>query len=155
MKDLRGRASTSVTATPKECIAVLAAVDRYPDWYPEVIRDVEVLERHQDGVPRRARTTVHLTLGPLAHDFHFEVTVEVKLAAVTLHRVQDDAADEHRLEIHWRAEPGELGVELGPRIDVPRFLPLGGAGDSVAQGFVAAAKRVLDGSSPEASASSS
>jgi Polyketide cyclase / dehydrase and lipid transport len=155
MKDLSGSATTSVTATPEECLAVLAAIDRYPSWYPEVVREVEVLERGEDGVPKRARTSIHLAVGPLAHDFHFEVTVKVGAGSVIISRIPDASDDEHRLEIHWRVGTGELGVEIKARIDVPRFVPVGRAGDSVAQGFVAAAKREIDGSSPNASASSS
>jgi ribosome-associated toxin RatA of RatAB toxin-antitoxin module len=155
MKDLQGTASTAVSATPEECIAVLAAVDRYPTWYPDVIRQVEVLQRDSAGLPRRAKTTVHLSVGPLANDYHFEVTVEVQPGAVILARVPDEPFDEERLEVRWQVRPRQLGVEVVARLDVPRFLPLGSAGPSVAQGFVEAAKRVLDGSSPNVSASSS
>ena len=155
MKDLQGTAATAVSATPEECIAVLAAVDRYPAWYPDVIREVEVLERDGTGVPRRARTTVHLAVGPVARDYHFEITVDVQPAAVVLSRVPDSPTDPDHLEIRWRVKPRQLAVELTARLDVPRLLPLGGAGESVAQGFVEAARRVLDGSNPNASASSS
>jgi hypothetical protein len=155
MKELQGTASAAVSVTPEECIAVLAAVDRYPTWYPDVIREVEVLARDRAGVPRRARTTVHLAVGPLANDYHFEITVEVKATGVLLARVPNEPSDEERLEVHWRVGQRRLGVEVMARLDVPRFLPVGGAGPSVAQGFVEAARRVLDGSSPNASASSS
>jgi ribosome-associated toxin RatA of RatAB toxin-antitoxin module len=155
MKDLRGSAITAVRATPEECIAVVAAVDRYPTWYPDVIREVEVLERDAQGMARRARTSVHLAVGPVANDYRFEITVAVQPSEVVLTRVPDAASDSERLEIHWRVRPQQLGVELVARLDVPRFLPIGGAGDSVAQGFVEAARRVLEGSSPNASASNS
>lgn len=154
MKDLQGSAATAVAATPEECITLLAAVDHYPDWYPEVIREVEVLERDPSGTVRRARTVVHLALGPLARDYHFEVTVDVEPSAVVLTRVPAPS-DQERLEVRWRVAPRELGVDVTATLDVPRFLPVGGAGDSVAQGFVAAARRALEGSSPNASASSS
>lgn len=154
MKDLRGSASTAITATPEQTIALLAAVDRYPTWYPQVIREVEVLERDEGGVPRRARTTVHLAIGPLANDYHFEISVEVQSSAVLLARIPDGPSDPQRLEINWHVRPHELGVDVTARLDVPRFLPVGGAGESVAQGFAEAARRELDGSSPNASASS-
>lgn len=155
MKELKGSASTAVTAAPEECIAVLAAVDRYPTWYPEVIRGVEVLERDADGLPRRARTTVHLAFGPLTNDFHFEITIDVGPSTVIVTRVPDSSSDGEQLEVRWRITPRKLGVDLMARLDVPRFLPVGGAGDSVAQGFAEAARRVLDGSTPKAAASSS
>lgn len=155
MKDLRGSATTAVSATPEECIAVLAAVDRYPTWYPDVIREVVVLERDASGVARRARTTVHLAMGPLANDYHFEVSVDVEPSAVVLARVPDAPSDPEQLEVHWRVKPRELDVEVVARLELPRFLPVGGAGASVAQGFAEAARRVLDGSRVNASASNS
>jgi hypothetical protein len=155
MRDIRGSASTPVKASPEECIALLAAVDRYPTWHADVVREVEVIERDADGHPTRARTTVHLAIGPLAKDFHFEVTVAVQPDAVILARVPDAPSDEHRLEIDWRVAGGELAIDLEATLDVPRFLPVGGAGDSVAHGFVEAAKRELEDSSAKASASSS
>jgi ribosome-associated toxin RatA of RatAB toxin-antitoxin module len=155
MKDLRGSATTAVSIPPEDCISVLAAVDQYPVWYPDVIREVEVLERDEDGVARRARTTVHLAFGPLANDYRFEVTLDVKPTAVIVTRIPNQPSDEERLEVRWRVKPRQLGVEVVARLDIPRFIPVGGAGDSVAQGFVEAAKRVLEGSIPTASASSS
>jgi hypothetical protein len=155
MKDLRGSATGQVSATPEECIAVVSAVDRYPIWYPDVIREVEVLQRDKSGVARRARTTVHLAFGPLANDYRFEVKIDVKPSTVVLTRVPNGSSDAERLEIHWRVRPGQLGVDLAARLEVPRFVPLGSAGDSVAQGFVEAARRVLDGSIAKASASNS
>lgn len=155
MKDLRGSATTAVSVPPEECISVLAAVDQYPVWYPDVIREVEVLERDKHGVARRARTTVHLAFGPLANEYRFEITVDVKPSAVIVIRVPNEPSDQERLEVRWRVKPRQLGVEVVARLDVPRFLPVGGAGDSVAQGFVEAARRVLEASSPNASASSS
>ena len=156
MKDLQGSASISLAATPADCVALLAAVDGYPSWCPELIREVEVLERGADGVPVRARTTVHLALGPIANDFRFEITVSVQPGAeVVLSRIPDDRSDAESLDIRWLAKPGELSIEMSGRLGVPRFLPVGGIGDSVAQDFVEAASRALAGSSPNASASSS
>ena len=155
MKELTGHATTAVDAPPEECIALVAAVDRYPTWYPAVIRKVDVIERDAAGAVRRARVTVHLAVGPLANDFKFEISVEVQPAAVILARVPHEASDPDKLEVHWQVKPGELGVDVAARLEVPRFLPVGGAGDSVAQGFVEAARRVLDDSRAKASASSS
>src|ERR1022692_2749591 len=76
MKELRGTATALVPAPLTQCLALVEAVDRYPAWYPDVVRTVEVLERDAN-------------------------------------------------------------------LDVPRFLPLGGVGDSVAQGFISAASAKL------------
>jgi hypothetical protein len=155
LKDLHGSASTPVSAPPERCIALLAAVDRYPTWYPEVIREVDVLERGDDGLPRRARTTVHLAVGPLAENFHFEVAVDVKPPLVVISRLPGGGPDPEQLEVRWHVRRGNLDVEVTARLNVPRLLPVGGAGDSVAHGFAEAARRVLDGASANAPASSS
>jgi hypothetical protein len=159
MKELRGTASATVGADPEECTALLAAIDAYPRWYPELIRAGEVLERTPDGVPSRARTTIHLAVGPLVRDFELEVAVAVAPGReVTLTRVPHEASDPEQFRVDWRVHPRpqvRLDVELTARLDVPMLLPLGGVGDSLAQGFVEAASRALAGSSPNASASSS
>jgi len=81
--------------------------------------------------------------------------VEVAPPEVVIQRVGQSPSDAERLELRWTVSPGELRLDVSARLDVPRLLPVGGVGDSVAQGFVEAARRELDGSSPNASASSS
>ena len=44
-----------MAAPLEECFALLAAVDRYPEWCPDVVRYVEVLERGAEAQPRRVR----------------------------------------------------------------------------------------------------
>jgi hypothetical protein len=63
---------------------------------------------------------------------------------------------EERFDLAWRIQPlppTSLHLELSAYVDVPRFVPVGALGGQLAQGF--AASRELDGSSPNASASSS
>lgn len=159
MKELRASASAAVDATPEACTDLLAAVDRYPSWHPDVIRDAEVLERAADGTPARVRATVHLALGPIAHDFPLVLTAVVERGRrVTLSRVPHEPSDDERFELAWHVDggpPTTLRLELAARVDVPRFLPVRGIGGGLAQSFVDAASRALDGSSPNASASSS
>jgi hypothetical protein len=159
MKDLHASASATVAAAPVACTALLAALDQYPGWHPDVIRDAEVLERDRDGTPVRARATVHLALGPVARDLALLLAVAVEPGRkVTLTRAADEPSDPERFQLTWRVDPGpstRLEVELSAHVDVPRFLPVGGVGDSLAQGFVEAASRALAGSRPNASASSS
>ena len=57
-------------------MALLAAVDRYPSWHPDVVKDVEVLERDDQGRPTKARTKLHVQHGPITRDF--DLTMEVK-----------------------------------------------------------------------------
>jgi hypothetical protein len=159
MKDLRVSASATVAAAPEACTALLAAVDGYPSWYPDVIREAEVLERDRGGTPVRARATVHLALGPIVHDLELVLTVDVEPGRhVTLTLVTDRPSDTDAFKLSWTIDPGpptRLDLELSARVDVPRFLPVGSLGGPLAQGFVDAASRALAGSSPKASATSS
>ena len=158
MKELSGTAATLVAAEAEACLEMLAAVDRYSDWYPEVITHAEILERAGDGAPVRAAATVHVSVGPVQRKFDLLLEVDVGDRHVRLLRIAHDHADGEHFEVRCTVLDGErteLQVALQARLDVPRFLPLGDVGDSVAQGFVEAARRVLDGSSPNASASSS
>jgi Polyketide cyclase / dehydrase and lipid transport len=159
MKTLQASASASVAAAPEQCTAFLAAVDGYPRWHPELIRGAETIERTADGTPSRARATIHLALGPLVRDFEMLLAIGVVPGrGVTLTRVPHDPSDPERFELRWRVEPGpptRLALELAATVDVPRLLPVGALGQQLAQGFVDAASRALEGTSPNASASSS
>jgi hypothetical protein len=78
--------------------------------------------------------------------------------AVCLSRVPHEPSDPEKFEVVWRVAPGpatRLSIELSAALEVPRLVPLGGVGDRIAQGFADAAKRELEGSSPNAPASSS
>jgi ribosome-associated toxin RatA of RatAB toxin-antitoxin module len=147
MKELTGNASATTPASSEACLALLAAVDRYPDWYPEVVKSVEVLERDAEGQPTKARTKLHVQHGPITRDF--DLTMEVKHhppGAVRLNRIPHDGRDSERFEVNWfvRAEQRtEIKLDLAANLDVPRFVPLGGIGESMASGFVSAAMRAL------------
>lgn len=147
MKELRGRANTAVSASAEACLALLRAVDRYPSWYPEVVRSVDVLERDGAGQPTRVRTTLHLAQGPLTKDFELLMAVTAQPpGTVKLTRVADGSSDEEQFEVTWHVEaPADVRIrlDLHANLSVPRFLPIGGLGDGVADGFVAAAARAL------------
>ena len=143
MKQLRGAAAAVVPASLAQCLALVEAVDGYPVWYPEVVRSVEVLERDGHGLPSRAQTTLHLSAGPVTKDFDLLIAVTVQPpATVKLAKVGGTA----KFDVIWRLTEGEntrIEVELDASVDVPRFLPLGDVGNSVAQGFVSAASAEL------------
>lgn len=147
MKELSGTATAAVAAPPEQCLALLAAVDRYPSWYPDVVRAVDVVERDPAGQPTRARAKLHLAQGPLAKDFDLLIAVVVQPpSTVRLTRVPDDPADAERFEVNWHVDApahAQIRVELHANLPVPRFLPIGGIGDAVADGFVTAAARAL------------
>ena len=146
IKELSGQATRPVQPSAAQCFAVLADVERYPEWYPDVIREVDVLEREPDGQARRARTKLHLSWGPVVRDFDLVLGVALEpLTTVSLARVSD-APSASTFEATWRvheAAATELGIELRATLDVPRFMPLGGIGDAIAGGFVEAAARRL------------
>ena len=146
MRELTGTASERVAIARDRCISLLAAVDRYPDWYPDVVQAVDVLERNADGQPTRVRTKLHVMAGPVARDFDLVMAVDVQRPdTVRLTRVSDSGS-EQRFDVTWRlSEDGatRIELELYANINAPRFLPLGGIGDSIASGFVTAATAEL------------
>jgi ribosome-associated toxin RatA of RatAB toxin-antitoxin module len=147
MKELSGDAGAAVSAPAEDCMALVAAVDRYPSWYPEVVRAVDVLERDPSGQPSRVRAKLHLAQGPLSKDFDLLMAVIVQPPSIVkLSRVPHDASDQEKFDVTWHvdapAQP-QIRLELRANLSVPRFLPLGGIGNAVADGFVTAAAQAL------------
>ena len=147
MKELRGAAGTTVSATPAECMALLSALDRYPSWYPEVVRRVAVLESSDDGLPTRAETRLQVSHGPLVKEFNLIFAVRIEPPGIVeLVRVPRGPQDREEFVVTWRLEDrGETGlrVELRANLSAPRLLPLGGVGDAIAEGFLRAAVAAL------------
>ena len=146
MKELRGSARTSVPATPERCIALFEAVEAYPSWYPEVVQELTVLERDDDGRPTRVQTTLHVAKGPITKDFHLVLAVvSDRRSEVALTRVKHPGSGNEEFEATWHVtDPGaEISLDLAASLDVPRLLPVGGIGDALAEGFVAAAANQL------------
>jgi ribosome-associated toxin RatA of RatAB toxin-antitoxin module len=148
VKELRGQATGTISVNAERCFAVLLAVDRYPAAYPEVIRQVEVIERHADGSPLLAVATVSLGVGPVQRDFELRVKVSwQKHRLVRLTRVPDSRSDPERVTVTWHIRPGpptRLTVMLRARLEVPRVIPVRGAGGVVARGLLDAAARTLE-----------
>ncbi len=132
-----------------QCLALVEAVDGYPAWYPEVVRAVDVLERDARGLPSRAQTKLHVSAGPMTKDFDLLMAVTVEPpATVKLTKVGGNA----KFDVIWRLTDGEntrIELQLDANLDVPRFVPLGDVGNSVAQGFVSAASAELARRGPE------
>jgi ribosome-associated toxin RatA of RatAB toxin-antitoxin module len=149
MKELHGSAYSSVDAPPDKCLALLEAVDTYPDWHPEVVQEVEVLASN-DGHPTRVRAKLHLARGPLVKDFNLVLSVATDgKRQVKLTRIRDRDSGPEQFDVTWLVEdtgPTLIRLDLSASLDVPRFLPVGGVGDGVAEGFVAAAVKELSGS---------
>ena len=147
MKELQGRASTELDVPAKKCFELLATVELYPDWF-DVVSHVEVLEKERNGTPGLARAELYVPQSPFGT--HFELIVSVRTerpATVMLTRVPDGAADPDRLELTWRVRGGrstELEFEFDAAASfVPGFIPVGGAGDAIAQAAIDAARDAL------------
>lgn len=148
MKELQGRAAAPVAAERGRVLDLLADLEAYPSWHPEVVRSVEVVERDADGQPSRARAKLHAAVGPIARDFDLLLAVTRSPDTVRLSRVPHEPTDPERFEVTWTLGNGsgarELRLALDANLDVPRLVPLGGVGDAMARGFVAAAVRRLE-----------
>lgn len=148
MKELNGSAYSAVDATPAECMTLLEAVGRYPEWHPDVVQEVEVLASN-DGHPTRVRTKLHFARGPLVKDFNLVMSVATDgRRQIKLTKVQDVHSGPEIFEVTWLVEdtgPTLIRLDLSASLDVPRFLPLGGVGDGLAEGFVGAAVKELTG----------
>ena len=149
MKELNGSAYSSVDAPVDKCIALLEAVDRYPEWHPDVVQEVEVLASN-DGHPTRVRAKLHVARGPLVKDFNLVMSVATDgRRRVKLTKVHDAESGSEVFEVTWLVEdtgPTLIRLDLSASLDVPRFLPVGGVGDGLAEGFVGAAVKQLTGS---------
>ena len=147
MKRLNGTASAAVATPVEECLALLVAVDRYPSWDPEVVQEVEVVEVDVDGRPAKARTTLHVSHGPLLRDFHLLLAIRVERpGTVKLARIPRDGSDQQRFDVTWRLEDRgdtRIALELHANLSVPALVPLGRVGDAIAEGFVRAATKEL------------
>jgi hypothetical protein len=144
LKELRGTAAATVDAPVERCIALLVAVEQYPTWHPEVVRQAEVLEGDQQGRPTKARAKLRAAIGGVGRDFELTLAVSVPQPdAVKLTRLRHGPEDREELEMLWEVQEGRMQLRIEARLDVPRLLPVGGLGDNLAQGFVEAAVRAL------------
>lgn len=94
----------------------------------------------------RARTKLHVSRGPLVKDFDLILAIVIQPpATVKLARPTNDPSQQ-QFGVTWRLQEGEgtrINLNLDANLRVPRFLPVGGIGNSMAKGFVAAARRAL------------
>jgi ribosome-associated toxin RatA of RatAB toxin-antitoxin module len=145
MKELSGNASQTVTADPERCFAVLAAIDKYPSWYPEAIRRVDVLETADDGAPTKVRTELNLAYGPLSRTFDLVMALRATAPSeVRLTRLPNEPGDPEEFEVRWQIAPQRIALALQAKLSVPRLVPVAGIGESLANDFVRAASRELN-----------
>ncbi|HYB26691.1 MAG TPA: SRPBCC family protein [Solirubrobacteraceae bacterium] len=148
MKELTGSAAGTTQASRDQTMLLLEDIDRYPSWYPEVVKEAEVLERDGQGRPTKAHTVLHVERGPLTKDFNLVMTVNVDPSAgtIALRRIPHGPDDPEQFDVTWSVDESNstrIRLELAANLSVPRLIPLGGVGDSLAQGLVSAATRAL------------
>ncbi len=150
VKEITGTASGVVAAPMERCFELLVAIDRYPEWHPEVVREVEIVERDGDGLPTRARAKLHVARGPLVRDFDLLMAIDAQRPrSVSLAKLASGSS-EQRFDVDWRLRDGagtRIELALRASLNVSRLIPLGGIGDWMAAGFIAAARRELSSSS--------
>jgi ribosome-associated toxin RatA of RatAB toxin-antitoxin module len=146
MRDLHGKASEVVSTPLESCVALLAAIDAYPEWYPDGVREVEVIERDAHGQPTRVRAVLHVEVAGFDRDFNLTMSVEAgPPGRVALTKVKADSSDPP-FDVVWRVseQAGTLiELDIETALPVPRLMPLGGVGDSIAKSFVSAASAAL------------
>jgi len=148
MKHLHGAAASTVNVPIEECLAFLEALEDYPSWYADVVREVTVVESGDDGLPLKAETKLHLSYGPVSRDLDLLLAVHVsRPGLVQLTHVPRGPSSGTSFDATWRLESdGEtrLALELDATMPVPRLVPLGGVGDAFAAGFMQAAVGELE-----------
>jgi hypothetical protein len=151
MKHLQGTAQAVVDVPIEDCLALLAALEDYPSWYPDVVSEVQVLEYGDDGLPLSAETKLHLSYGPVSKDLDLLLAVRVhRPDLVQLTHVPRGQSSGTSFEATWHLEDQagtHLELELDATMPVPRLVPLGGIGDAFAAGFMQAAVERLESGS--------
>ena len=149
MKELVATATGSSPKPIEHCYAHLLDVERYPQWYPDGAKKVEVLERDSAGAALKVDAVLAAVAGPLRKDFPVRLMVEQdRPSRIALARVADDRGDHEALTIAWALRAlgdaeTEITVELGAVLDVPPFLPIDPVAREVANGFLQAALKSL------------
>jgi ribosome-associated toxin RatA of RatAB toxin-antitoxin module len=150
MKELSASASGRTHASVDEVYGLLSNFESYPDWFPEGVKSIQVLERDPDGRPSRLQTKLHASSGPVQRDFDMQMTTVLRrLELVELRRVPNQNRDPEEMTVSWRLTKGPqtlVAVDLHARLDLPGFLPVGGLAQGMADRFLQAALRRLGGS---------
>ncbi|MGH2886976.1 MAG: SRPBCC family protein [Solirubrobacteraceae bacterium] len=135
-----------MAAPLEKCFALVASVDRYPEWCPDVVRNVQVLERDAGGQPQRVRMMIHVARGTLVKEFQLFLAIAVEPPrSVTLTRVTDHPTNQEFTAV-WLLRLGSrtrIALQLDAKLRVPALVPAAGIPDEIANAFVAAASRAL------------
>ena len=145
-REFHGEAAEVVAAPLDDCFALVAAVDRYPDWCPDIVRQVDVLDRGVRDQPSRVRMRMRIARRELVREFDLFLRVVVEPpGTVRLTRVTDHATNQEFIAT-WTLGPADstrVALELDAKLRVPWYIPAHGVGDMIADGFIRAACRTL------------
>ena len=153
MRDFHTEAAEVTPASLDDSFALVAAVDRYPEWCPDAVRAVDILERGADGYVSSVRMRMHIARGAIVRDFNLYLAIAVEpLAFVKLRRFTDHPTNQ---EFHatWLLRPAastRIELQLDAKLRVPPYIPAGGIPHAIAKGFVSAACRALAARQPDA-----
>jgi ribosome-associated toxin RatA of RatAB toxin-antitoxin module len=155
VKSFDGRASSIVPAGPERCFALVATIDGYPSWNPDLVRRADVLERDSENRPMTVHISIHVAESPFGKDFDLRMAVTFEpLRSVSLTRIASGSSDRTELSLQWDLAPAD-----GTRIDlafhartplVPSFVPLPDVGGEIAQRLLDGATRALTRRPPSA-----
>ncbi|HWD64689.1 MAG TPA: SRPBCC family protein [Solirubrobacteraceae bacterium] len=149
MKDLAASASGRTHASVDDAYGLLSDFESYPDWFPEGVKSIQVLERYPDGHASRLQARLHTSSGPVQRDFDMEMTTTLRATElVELKRVAHEKRDREEMVVSWRLNSGPqtlVAVDLRAKLDLPGFLPVGGLAQGMADRFLQAALRRLNG----------
>jgi ribosome-associated toxin RatA of RatAB toxin-antitoxin module len=153
VREFHGQAAEVTPASLEDSFALVAAVDRYPDWCSDAVRAVDVLERGPDGHPSRVRMGMHIARGAVVRDFDLYLAIVVEPpATVKLTRFTDHPTNQ-QFHATWLLRPAgstRIELQLDAKLRVPPYTPAGGIPDAIAEGFVGAACRALAARRPDA-----
>src|SRR5438874_1745403 len=108
-----------------------------------------VVEREVGGEAKKVKAKLRVARGPMTRDLDLVLEIErAPPGELRLTRLPNEPTDEERFAVVWkvreRRDATSIELELNARLSVPRLVPLGGLGDSLAEGFVAAAVRGIE-----------
>jgi ribosome-associated toxin RatA of RatAB toxin-antitoxin module len=145
MRELTSSATAVAHQPIERCFTHLADIERYPDWYPQTVKRLTVVERDGEGRAQKVDAQLAVAAGPISKTFNVRMQLTtLRPSLVSLERVADDRGDHEALTIKWKlaaagSDETEIQLEMTAYLDVPRFLPIGQITDEVAHGFVGAA----------------
>ena len=105
---------------------MIAAVDRYPDWCPDIVREVDVLDRGCRWSAEQVRMRMHIARGAVVREFNLFLAIVVEPpGTVKLTRVTDHPT-EQEFNATWALRPAgstRVALQLDAKLRVPLVHP--------------------------------